>query len=152
MKKALFPSVAHKNELAKWDRGGLWHHCVVIAQSQWNMFSWVAPVSCCWCPGMGSWEMVAVSFSFSCVTCSSLSVSPPRSALTMSGVLPELSNANMLRSGRLPYFGAGRKRSYCKVKSCFPPLMRTLGILCGTDPKLPGCDRYVCCCIMTYLL
>lgn len=73
---------------------------------------------------MGSWEVRAVSFSFLCVTCSSLSMLPPRSALTVSRVLPGLSKAvhtNVLQCGCLLYFGAGRKRSYYEVKSHFPP-------------------------------
>jgi len=132
---------------------GLWWPLTSLhgSQLQLNMFSQVAPVSCCWCLDMGSWETGAVGFSFFLVSCPSLSASPPRSALTVSRVLPGLSKAaraNVQRSGCLLYFGAGRKRSSREVESCFPTY-NGLGMLRVNDSKLPGCVHYICGCIIT---
>lgn len=99
--------------------------------------------------------MGGVSFPILFVTCPALNVSPPRSALTLSRVLPELSkavHANMPQTGCLLYFGTGRKTNHCKAKSHFPLIVVILGMLCGTDLELPGCDLYICVilCLIYY--
>lgn len=141
---------ASPNGSQKWaGKRGLGWPLTSLGGSCWvaltHVLRQVMSVSCYGGLSRGSYGMGVVSFPFFCVTCCSVSMSWPRTGLMVSSMLPGLSKAahtSHCLLGACINLVLGERKATAKSRVTFLFRTVTLGMWCGTDSELPGCDQW----------